>query len=1042
MKNSLFNIIVFVSTAITIFSGYTGALASSLPGPVAGVETSSVPAYNLAQTISDGAQRTTLAFSGLAIMTGNLEAQSFFPPGKVADYTGFQYLRDNDPDSMGHNTSFLTKVANNVIYILNDSQFEQLKVLAISQQDQINQYGYKRFPLMQAAHRLLDGDIPAGSTGLDMAAVKAVSRELYLLDGQISFDRALLYASVLNSMDADQKAYLDAMKGYGFNSWPDITNDQVKSKMAGLPQGTAVAVMTYAGDLFSWYAGSVDADVYFCPERHGTYYGSFYIKDAPAIGHEGYSIDEQLTATAGAALCDSSKGYVTQAQATVISSLVDTQRNNLYASPTSNIVQLRTQIATLLRSLMDPTVSSETVRTQVLALSSTYGDLDGENNYNYATVFSQVYKTLTSEQKTKLASLRKSIMTGTYADGTPFDYTICTTPFLYSSVITDTSILSQYISDTDYLFNQAPAVAITVTSPNGGEGWGTGSSQTITWTSNGITGNINIQLSRDGGATYSNIIANTLNDGSQAWTVTTPSSTQAMIKVVSITTPAIYDTSDASFTIAAPPAVPTLAVPAGGATVPSLTPTLDWNDCAGAASYGVQVSASSTFTSTPVNATGLTVSNCDVPSDASLTWNTTYYWRANAANSLGVTSAWSTARSFKTALGPPPAAPSGLSATALSSTRIDLAWTDNSDNETGFKVERKKVGTTSFAQVGIVGPNITSFSNATGLTANTQYIYRVRAYLGTTLNSAYSDEASATTQPLPPTAPALILPASGSTVSILTPTLDWSDPPGAATFGVQISTASTFTTTLADVNGLAASVYTVSEGTLEWGKTYYWRANAANSFGSTSKWSTVRTFKTALGPPPLAPSDLTAVTLSSTSINLAWTDNSENEAGFKIERRKFGTSTFALAATVGPNVTSYNNATGLTASTQYIYRVRAYNFASNYSAYSNEAAATTWPLAPMAPTLLLPANGASSQSMTPVLDWNDPAGAISYGVQVSASSTFTTSIVNETGLSASTYTVADSMLMPNTSYYWRANATDSYGSTSKWSAVRTFKTAP
>ena len=86
----------------------------------AGIAESAVPAFTMTQTFSDGAQRTTLAFSGLAMMTGNLEAQSFFPPGKVADYTGFQYLRDNDPDNMGHNTSFLTRIANNVIYILND----------------------------------------------------------------------------------------------------------------------------------------------------------------------------------------------------------------------------------------------------------------------------------------------------------------------------------------------------------------------------------------------------------------------------------------------------------------------------------------------------------------------------------------------------------------------------------------------------------------------------------------------------------------------------------------------------------------------------------------------------------------------------------------------------------------------------------------------------------------------------------------------------------------------------------------------------------
>ena len=407
--------------------------------------------FTIAQTLSDGAQRTTLAFDGLAMMTGNLESQSFFPPGKVADYTGFQYLRDNDPDNMGHNTSFLTRVANNVIYILNDSQFTQLKTLAIAQIEQINLYGYKRFPLMKAFRRLLDGDIPSGSTGLNLYAMKQASQELYLLDGEISFDRALLYSNIFASMDSTQKTYLDAMKGHGWNSWPDVTNDQIRTRMQTLPQGTAVAVMTYASDLFSWYAGSITADVYFCPERQGTYYGGFYIKDAPAVGHEGYSIDEQLTATAGAALCDSSKGYVTPAQAAVISSLVATQKNNLYAGAT-NIVQVRTQIATLLRGLLTTGASIDDIKAQVLELSGVYGDLDGENNYYYATVFAQVYKTLTSTQKTQLAALRKSIMSGAYADGTPFDYSVCTTPFLYSAVITDANLLAPYIANTDYLF--------------------------------------------------------------------------------------------------------------------------------------------------------------------------------------------------------------------------------------------------------------------------------------------------------------------------------------------------------------------------------------------------------------------------------------------------------------------------------------------------------------------------------------------------------------------------------------------------------------
>jgi hypothetical protein len=298
----------------------------------------------------------------------------------------------------------------------------------------------------------MDGDVPAGSTGLNLNAVKQASRDLYLLDGQISFDRALVYAGILRSMTPAQKAYLDAMKGKGWNSWPDVADAQIRPRMSGLPQGTSVAVMTYASHIFSWYAGSLEADVYFCPERHGTYYGGFYIKDAPAVGHEGYSIDEQLTATAGRALSDASAGYVTESQAAVMSSLVAAQKDNLFASPTANIVDTRTAIAAQLRTLLLPIADAPAVKARVLELSALYGELDGANNHAYATVFAQVNRSLTSEQRVKLAALRKSIMSGTYADGTPFDFSTNSTPYLYSSLITDPSALTPYIGNTDYLF--------------------------------------------------------------------------------------------------------------------------------------------------------------------------------------------------------------------------------------------------------------------------------------------------------------------------------------------------------------------------------------------------------------------------------------------------------------------------------------------------------------------------------------------------------------------------------------------------------------
>jgi hypothetical protein len=87
--------------------------------------------------------------------------------------------------------------------------------------------------------------------------------------------------------------------------------------------------------------------------------------------------DEQMTATTGSALIDASKGYVTQDQATVMYSLVAAQKDNL-----NSIVSTRTQIATLLRSLLASSASVDSVKTQVLALSGMHGNWMGQATTN------------------------------------------------------------------------------------------------------------------------------------------------------------------------------------------------------------------------------------------------------------------------------------------------------------------------------------------------------------------------------------------------------------------------------------------------------------------------------------------------------------------------------------------------------------------------------------------------------------------------------------------------------------------------------------
>ena len=93
------------------------------------------------------------------------------------------------------------------------------------------------------------------------------------------------------------------------------------------------------------------------------------------------------------------------------------------------------------------------------------------------------------------------------------------------------------------------------------------------------------------------------------------------------------------------------------------------------------------------------------------------------------------------------------------------------------------------------------------------------------------------------------------------------------------------------------------------------------------------------GEAPAAPSGLSAAAASSSSITLAWTDNSSNEEGFEIERAAAGSGLFALLVSLGIDASGYTD-TGLGAEESYDYRVRAFNGVGD-SAWSSIATATT-----------------------------------------------------------------------------------------------------
>lgn len=184
----------------------------------------------------------------------------------------------------------------------------------------------------------------------------------------------------------------------------------------------------------------------------------------------------------------------------------------------------------------------------------------------------------------------------------------------------------------------------------------------------------------------------------------------------------------------APPAAPSLlsAVAASSSQI-NLTWTNNANNEGG---FKIERSSDGT-TFTELAAVG---ANATAYADTGLPASTTFLYRVRAFNSLGYSDYSNTAQAA-TQDGPP-AAPSGLSAAAVSSAQINLTWTDNANSETGFKVERSSNGG-KWVQIATVNANTTSYSN-TGLSRNTSYSYRVRAY-NAAGNSGYSNTASAKT---------------------------------------------------------------------------------------------------------------------------------------------------------------------------------------------------------------------------------------------------------------------------------------------------------
>jgi hypothetical protein len=175
-----------------------------------------------------------------------------------------------------------------------------------------------------------------------------------------------------------------------------------------------------------------------------------------------------------------------------------------------------------------------------------------------------------------------------------------------------------------------------------------------------------------------------------------------------------------------------------------------------------------------------------------------------------------------------PTAPTGLAATAVLPSQINLIWQDNSSDETNFRVERSPNGSSGWLEIAVLAANSVSYSD-TGLACSTIYFYRVRAFREADGQySSYSNSSSATTHSCSLPAPTNVQASNGTFTDKVRVT--WSIVSGATSYQVYRATSAVgMKTNLGDTTTTVFDDTTPAVGI-----TYYYWLEACNSSGCSN----------------------------------------------------------------------------------------------------------------------------------------------------------------------------------------------------------------
>ncbi len=389
--------------------------------------------------------------------------------------------------------------------------------------------------------------------------------------------------------------------------------------------------------------------------------------------------------------------------------------------------------------------------------------------------------------------------------------------------------------------------------------------------------------------------------------------------------------------------------------------------------------------------------------DAGLNDNTVYYYRVKSYNLTGESDYSNEAHAI-TLLGVP-RPPADLISTTLSASEISLEWRDNSWNEAGFRIERKKGVQGIYTEIAIIGANITNYID-TGLEDYTEYFYRVKSY-NAAGESGYSNESTSKTFLTILSVPSNL---TADSIGVYSIGLKWINN-STSTVGYRIERQLGVTGNYSEIGVINENRTFYLDNTLKENTEYHYRVRAYNS-KTISDYSNILVVKTLMSI-PRSPNFLLVQALSTSEIYLSWTDSSYNEAGFRIERKQGNSGVYVFISRVKENDTTFIDK-GLDDDTEYFYRVKSYNLEGE-SDYSNVSNAKTFLAIPNPPEYLI----ATARSETEIeLNWMDNS-AKETGFKIERKLGIEGSFSEIDSVSQNVTSYLDQALEDSTEYYYR-----------------------